>query len=428
VSARDTAFLGPARALVLGLLGAFAALASAGGCSSEPCGPDDCTAGERCTQDRCSAPCATQSDCPIGENCALWEFEDGERGNFCVTLDYAADGRTGQFETCSGDTECDGLRGWRCLEGECRRPCRSHLDCADIGHCDTGAGVTPYCVPGAAPQLPGGFGTRCPSGDECAEGFACRGVGAGDFNAYCTMTDCTSDGDCGIGMRCTAVRTARPPCAEACGLAPAADDPSCVPADQIGADRAFRCGPISLVRSACVYREYCEPCETNADCLGVPDQICARDASGTKICTTRCDPALSGCPWGSASVCAVTDESLGFATCSHRFGSCRGAGTGCHPCVWDEDCASGALCVSSSFTGERFCLDLNVSCSCPAGSVDGVTGSCLGGGCPESPGGLDMRCLDSDTYAQTSVYRTCFGADVFGSVGGDLRTGCWPAR
>ena len=429
MGARRRFFHGVRRALALIPLLSAAFLVGAGGCSStEQCGNGDCPDGQRCTQDRCSSACDSQSDCPIGENCALWQFGDGERGTYCVTLDYAKDGRTGQFEACTDDSQCDTLRGWHCLDGECRRPCRSHLDCTGIGHCDAGASGTPYCVPAAAPPTPGGFGTRCPNGNECADGFSCRGVGAGDFNAYCTSTDCTSDAECGAGMRCVTVRTARLPCAEACGIAPGPGD-DCVPEGQIGDGRPYRCGPISLVRNACVYREFCDSCETNADCLGVPDQICAKDASGNKICTTRCDPSLSGCPWGSATTCSVTDETLGFATCSHRFGSCRGSGVGCEPCTWDEDCGTGGLCVESSFTGERFCLDLTLTCSCEGVVVDTLTGTCKGGGCPTSPGGLQMSCLDTPTYSGTSVYQSCFGAEVVsGPLADDRRTGCWPPR
>jgi hypothetical protein len=81
----------------------------------------------------------------------------------------------------------------------------------------------------------------------------------------------------------------------------------------------------------CVRRSFCSPCETDADCLGVPDRICARDASGDKICTKRCDPAVVSCPWGNASECGVFDPEVGAPTCSHSFVSCRGTGKACEP-------------------------------------------------------------------------------------------------
>jgi hypothetical protein len=201
-----------------------------------------------------------------------------------------------------------------------------------------------------------------------------------------------------------------------------------VPAAEIGDGGAFRCGPLSLLESTCVYRQFCDACDSDADCLGRPDQVCARDAGGQKICTVRCDPELSGCPWGTAASCGVTDPELGYPTCSHRFGGCRGTGQSCEPCVWDEDCSPNGICLDSSFTGERFCLDLSVSCACEPGSIDSQRGTCSGGGCPPSPSGLALSCLDSPAYEDSVVHKTCYGADVVTDpLSRDTKTGCWPA-
>src|SRR5690606_18270958 len=114
----------------------------------------------------------------------------------------------------------------------------------------------------------------------------------------------------------------------------------------------------------------------------------------------------------------VFDSSLGVPTCSHRAGSCvSDAGGSCSPCVDDDDCPRG-FCSASSFTGERFCFDLDATCSCPSGEDH-----CFGGGCPTTPGGLAMNCVPIAAGEPPSV---CFGASVVpNDPSGQL--GCWPA-
>src|SRR5690606_11635013 len=278
--------------------------------SSENCRDADCPSGHRCTDNVCSAPCTDQGDCELGQNCVTWGFVDGSQGQFCVALDYAANGKIGQYESCASDAACDTLRGFRCIDERCQLPCRSHSDCSAIGICQPRGGATGgvgVCVPQDPAPQPGGFGTRCPSGDECDAdaGFVCVSAGVGDLDAYCTLAGCAGDDDCGPGHTCERVRSGRPPCEDACGFAGRPDAPDCVPADRIGASGDFSCGPVSLVQHLCVQRRFCAPCESDADCMAVPNQVCARDASGEKICTTLCDPDATSCPWGNASACAV---------------------------------------------------------------------------------------------------------------------------
>jgi hypothetical protein len=149
----------------------------------------------------------------------------------------------------------------------------------------------------------------------------------------------------------------------------------------------------------------------------MPNHVCAADGSGGKICTVLCDPLAPTCPWGNASSCAVHDAELGVPTCAHRFGSCSGSGQSCEPCVDDRDCGA-AYCTGSSFTGERFCIDLQATCECAAGEE-----FCFGGGCPVTPGGLQMNCVPEVENGAPSV---CFGA---ATVPGDQTSqlGCWPA-
>ena len=158
---------------------------------------------------------------------------------------------------------------------------------------------------------------------------------------------------------------------------------------------------------------------TDVDCLGEPNQICARDGSGGKICTALCDPAANSCPWGSAASCRVWDPDVGVPTCGHRFGACSGDGKSCEPCVDEKDCPNGT-CVEENFTGERYCIDLSVACKCPAGTA----GVCGGGGCPPSPGRLAMTCYGGSEFDGTPYYGACVGADTDPSARAS-RSGCW---
>jgi hypothetical protein len=166
----------------------------------------------------------------------------------------------------------------------------------------------------------------------------------------------------------------------------------------------------------CLEREYCNDCQSDADCRSLPNQVCARASDGAKICTVVCDPGTNSCPWGSASSCSVWDERLGVPTCGHKAGSCHGTGDSCQPCIDDRDCPRG-FCSLNQFTGEQFCVDEAATCQCQLGAT-----SCFGGGCPQTPGGLTMNCVPRTTDAAPDA---CYGAPT------DPRDetsplGCWP--
>lgn len=438
-------------------LAAFGSLTGAG-CSSESldgcedggcaCLDADCADGERCVQHECRPNCETQDDCPTGQNCAVWEFADGTREQRCVVLPYAESGSTGQSEACTSDDHCDEPRGFACLDGRCARPagafgpctaardcesgfecvggacrsaCASHFECGAAGRCERFE-VGTYCVPDEA-AAPGRYYSSCPNGpSECDAdaGFICLGYGEADLDAFCT-SDCADDGDCPTGFDCgTAGAT---PCEDACGEAGDPSAPGCIPSAEIGEGERYRCSALGLVRSICVRSSFCSPCETDADCLGVPGQICARDASGEKICTVACEPSAGSCPWGNAAECGVFDRELGFPTCSHKFGACRGDGNGCEPCVSDADCPSG-FCARSSFTQEQYCIDLSTSCDCE-GETD-ASGTCRGHGCPDSPGGPALICLGVERFDGDPFANKCLGAQTTSTpFGGSPQSGCW---
>ncbi len=348
-------------ALLAGVLGALTST----GCASEPC------VGEGCPSACTDATCANVEQ-PTGAT--------GGSGG-AVT--------GGRFSPCASDATCDTAHGFACVTGECRHACRTHFDCAGAGICAPLAGTgASYCAPFDTVHAVGGYYTRCPLGVECTQpGFTCLGAGVGDLDAYCSGS-CGGDGDCPAGFYCDRVRGAN--------------------------DQA---------EDRCVRRAFCAPCESDADCLGLPDRICARDKGGEKICTKRCDPAVVSCPWGNASECGVFDPDVGSPTCSHRFGSCHGSGKSCEPCVRPSDCPNG-ICNRSSFTEERWCVDLSVECSCAGIASDG--GVCSGAnGCPESPGGVGMLCYDDPTDQQSTASRRCFAGDPIGAIGASPQLGCW---
>jgi hypothetical protein len=330
---------------------------------------------------------------------------------------------TGRFVSCSSDARCDTEHGFSCVLGECRYPCSSHFDCSSVGTCaplndEGGALLGTYCELHDPAPSPGGYYTSCPLFNECDTegGFVCQGAGLGDIDAYCTA-DCSADDDCPQGFFCDEAE--RIPCEAACDERGDADNPGCVPSDQIGNDKLEYCGRGGLSRNLCVKQPFCSECESDADCLSLPGGLCARDISGAKICTQACDENTNSCPWGSATICGVWDEERGVATCSHRFGTCRGTGASCEPCVREEDCPGGT-CYGSSYTGERWCVNFETTCSCSGLTVR--SGVCQGGGCPRTPGEQVMLCLAGENESDPGL---CLGAPTTASWTNSLQLGCW---
>ena len=371
--------------------------------------------------------CANNADCAAVSGPCVKDSSGDATKNYCdQNIKLVNEG-----DKCATSSECDTDR-YSCVAGACRFVgCQTHDDCAGIGLCqsakdDAGNDVL-ACLPGTTYPT-GQWGTHCPGGPDgtdcdTANKFACLG-NLGDIDAYCTKTGCQADSDCGTGYACETVRTSRVPCQTACGIPGKSTDPKCAAAADIGAGKEYSCGPVSLLRNICIKRAYCNECQSDDDCRGLPNQVCAKDKSGTKICTVVCDPNVpNACPWGNASECGTFDTALNKPTCAHRFGSCKGAGKDCEPCVTDTDCPGG-LCVSSSFSGEQFCVDLSVSCDCTGLPVDQSV-TCAGGGCPASPGGVTMQCYGGDAVKGSALYQKCYGADVSVGLNASPQTGCW---
>ncbi len=399
-------------------------------CRDSECGED-----ERCVENRCSPECSKNSECPGGA-CRSVTADYGGRGNYCLYderpnltpdagLETDASGPSSQ--SCEDSSDCyDPTRQMNCVGGECVVACLLHAHCTGAGAC-TGSGrdaagqSVSYCEVDSFPRDPGQFGWVCLDGNNDCDldaDFRCLTQGEGDLDGYCSKLGCDGDSQCPTGYYCNIdVFGSLSPCEDACGLPGNPSDVNCVDLADIGAGRPFRCGDNGqLELRSCRRRTFCSPCDSDADCRGQANQLCARDASGQKICTKICDPLGTSCPWGSATTCDVFDAELGVPTCGHRSGSCGGTGASCDPCIDDSDCPGG-FCTSSSFTGEQFCANLGDTCSCSAGE-----GFCFGGGCPNTPGGLVMNCVPTSDGAPPSV---CFGASI---VPGDetAQLGCWP--
>ena len=391
------------RCALLGLLTSFGSVAFSG-CSKSECLREDCLT---------SVPEGSVAGSSSSAG-AAGSARAGAAGSVAIS------------QRCSTNSECQADKGVACVAGSCRVACGSHFDCQGLGLCaravDADGQSGHFCELGQS-QSPGHFYTHCAAGTECdtANQFFCIGAGTDDLDAYCT-TDCVDDASCARGYACTPLT--RTPCQDVCDLKGNAKDRQCVPSDQIGAGKPFQCGSRGVTRNACRPRKFCSPCENDGDCLAVANQICAKDESGSKTCTQLCDLKHPSCPWGTAAKCGVWDADLKQATCAHRFGQCTGSGKSCEPCLTDSDCGTKGACTGSSFTGERWCVDLNVSCSCDAADV--ANGVCTGGGCPESPSGLDMMCVDATPSTPNSGY--CNGANSATALGSSPQTGCWPAN
>lgn len=402
-----------------------------------------CQKGQRCVDNVCSSKCTSDDDCRKGQ-CEQLTTDHGAQGRYCTanaalgddtaeddaqqddeSSSVADDANASQLD-CNSNAECfDPLVQRNCVSGQCIATCQLHDHCTGVGACsgeatDSDGALVHYCQPEEFPHAAGQYGAQCLNGNaDCDEAgkFVCFSKGEGDTEGYCSKLGCDDDAACPSGYYCNHdVSTRLVPCDAACGLVGDPTDPECVPVERIGDGQDFRCTPSGLELRSCRKRDYCSSCETDADCRGFAGQICALDPSGQKICTNLCDPNGPSCPWGSASVCAVHDQTLGLATCAHRSGSCRGTGLGCDPCVDDSACPNG-FCSANSFTGEQFCVDLGDSCVCARGAT-----SCYGGGCPDTPSGLQMLCVPRETNGPPAA---CFGSTV---IAGDdtSQLGCWP--
>lgn len=405
------------------------------------CSDETCADGLVCVRSTCRPACERDSDCKDQDICERVRSDDGTLGNFCYGLAVSPspyeDPTTPEASSrgeetspppnaddCVRSSDCDQDVPRVCVDQRCETECAQHQHCGRAGAC-TGNGTSSegvtvaYCQADEFPRAEGQYGSKCLTGNDACDaeaGFECIGAGDGDVGSYCTQAGCDLDGDCPSGYFCSTNRVStRLPCEDACQVPGAPDAPDCIPREAIGPSKAYRCAEEGgLLLALCLERSFCTPCETDADCRAEANQVCAKGPDGTKSCTVLCAPNQGSCPWGNATECAVFDEQLGRPTCGHRFGSCKGTGKSCEPCIDDADCPTG-FCTKSSFSGELFCYDADATCSCAQGEE-----ICVGGGCPTTPSGAAMNCVSAGDGEPPSA---CYGAEI-DEVGG-TPLGCW---
>lgn len=405
------------------------------------CEDATCGDGLACVHSVCRPECKRDSDCEGEDICESILTDEGKSGKYCFGLavtpsPYASEPGPSEDTTdevstsdqvssngCKESSDCAQNVPRVCVDDECRTVCTLHEHCGRAGSCtgsteDDGATVN-YCQADDFPRAEGQFGSQCLAGTsscDTASGFQCIGAGDGDVDSYCTLRGCEDENDCPSGYFCSENRVgSRAPCEATCGLVASPEDPNCVPSADIGAGKPYRCADGGgLLLTLCLERSFCAPCESDADCRGEPNQVCALGPDQVKMCTVLCAPGQDSCPWGAATECAVFDENLGVPTCGHRFQACKGTGKSCEPCIHDGDCPNG-FCARSDFSGEQFCYDAEVSCACGEGED-----ICVGGGCPDTPGGEPMNCVSAGDNAPPSV---CYGAQLDEAEGTPL--GCW---
>jgi hypothetical protein len=398
-----------------------------------PCKADECGDGLTCVRNVCRPECSSDAQCRADDACKKVRNDEGKVGRYCYgpamalsPYESATNMDAGEqaYQRCKSSLDCAQDVPHQCIAGACETECTLHEHCGRAGVC-TGSGQNgegqsvAYCQKDSAPRESGQFGSGCLLSSEACDSsndFMCLSAGDGDTKSYCTLRGCDSDAECPSGLFCSHNAVAsRSPCVATCGLTAQPQDANCIPEGDIGAGRPYRCSPGGgLELTVCLKRAFCAPCTTDADCRGEPNQVCASGPDGNKTCTVTCADGLGSCPWGTATRCDVFDQELGVATCAPLFGACRGTGKGCEPCVDDADCPNG-FCSVSTFTGEQFCFDETASCSCPSGQE-----SCVGGGCPLTPSGLQMNCLSRRSGEAPSV---CYGAEAAADSATPL--GCW---
>lgn len=271
----------------------------------------------------------------------------------------------GPGEGCGQVRPCQASEGLACNEGRCFYGCNTFDGCAAGYSCQQMAaadnGFVGVCRPQTSPNEPGQYGTACPVGNECADGFTCvRGDSPGA--SYCAKTDgCQTDTECPSGYWCGTKTN--------------------ISSDGKTIDFA---NPIRVCRK----REFCSPCETDLDCSLQTGAVCVPDADGEKFCSLPCNVSKNSCVIGAGCVEVDRPDGSKLSVCRPDVGVCHAKGepTGCEPCRIDGDCGPNALCANGSIgskPGMRWCQT-----PCGEPDADGKRP------CPVAPNGLEMMCLD----------------------------------
>ncbi len=238
-----------------------------------------------------------------------------------------------------------------------------------------------------------GVGTPCPFGTECpATAPACISAGVGDATAYCSVYDCEGDSDCPSGLYCGVRRDPHAICGS---NPPKGDNNTCgltnEPCIDLAGDATTRFeGSLCMLRKACLYREQCAPCASDADCSAKPYQKCAA-LGGESRCAREC---------GDSGDC-LDDATCESGVCTPKAGACKATGQFCEPCLDDTDCgdASTMRACAELIGGMKGCFDFAFATPCTTDSS-----------CPTAPGGKHGSCLDENlgVSAGDPQYHRCY--------------------
>ncbi|MBM4373588.1 MAG: hypothetical protein FJ095_00775 [Deltaproteobacteria bacterium] len=422
------------------------------------CDPSKCLAGNVCVENGCRLTCTSHGECIAGglvngvllpaQSCTATTDDAGAAVAVCLETGHQppatglAQGQPCPFgdgdcatKACANGLECDPTA----CGGKPEDCVKDAVACGDKELCNIGT-----CTSDGSRCTV----TTCPA-SEC-KALSCNSAGEGDTRAYCMLTDCASDDQCGSGFYCGYVRDPHDVCGETCSDGKCSDGRTCakdgdcqkgnnafcgktlepcVDPKAKPAGTTFEEGPLCMMRRACLRRDECRPCATNLDCsagdgdlclnLGVtqdkpalacahlctddsncrPDQACV--AVGGNTCT-----ATPGVFCTTAVDCPTKDDTcLPRNICRPRSGGCNAEGAGeepfCFACVSDLDCGgpdSSWGCAELG-NGERACFDQSFSKTCTKDSE-----------CPKSPGGAFGTCLDENDGVNQGddVYHRCY--------------------
>jgi len=219
----------------------------------------------------------------------------------------------------------------------CELLCSSQTACPANYHCGPNKdGSTNYCQPDGVTypaKKTGQWGSHCnptgglPNNPDCdtADQFWCYGRNPTDDQSFCTQFQCTKDSDCGLDYVCQTVNSYP---------------------DVEHSKRQY-----GVTTTVCLPRTYCEPCNTDIDCVG-PTGVgtsCITGSDNVKFCSTACQND------GNCRQDASCDTGSGF--CKPLAGVCKGDGSFCSPCHADSDCGKGdgSICVTQEYSGEQYC-------------------------------------------------------------------------
>lgn len=388
----------------------------------------ECTGGAQCVNGICEGGtviggCSAASPCPGGQTCnsATGKCESTTPGASVCTA-------------CTAESDCGA--GAACVtlgNGKfCALTCEGNGDCDAGFTCTTASGSTAkVCAPGTFECGGCLAGTACDSGKHCN---ADSGECVAD-KANCET--CTTDGECGPGMRCLSKGSARS-CVPECTTAACPGNSTCkdldggVKACEWTNDGACCLGDSCNNTDPCAACGGATPkCKDNSSCVECLSDLDCLDASKKRCVNNVCsadtvEPPVCAAPtphWNSAkqACCECTQSShCGGKPCDPNTCTCKtdgGNGGVCDTCVapypacaqysgqdvcvqctGPEHCTSGQ-CNTTSYTcegvvipstgscGEDGCNDPALSCDSktglcydPAGNCDNVTQFCLNGG------------------------------------------------